>query len=419
MLERAVAASSAAGDARGAARAALRLAELHFESAKIPVAQGWLNRGRHYLEGCEECREHGFEAYVSARIAVATGDPAGAVANGRRGLEIARRLGSDEIEALALVFTGYGEIALGDAETGMRHVDEAAAAVLSGDVDRHVGGIVYCGLIWVCCNRGDWQRAAQWSESFAGWCEREGMTRFSGLCQLHRAEILSVSGEANEAERELRIACDQLANLSPFAAGDAYRILGDLHLMRGDLDEAETAFRRSHDLGWEPQPGLAMLQAERGDAETALRGLRRSLDDRNWSMRQRRGLLLAVFVIIAAQQGEEAQARWAMQQLEQHPELWVTEFHNGAVARARAELAVLEGDTGRAIAAMRDAVRCWQAARAGLNLATCRLRLARFLAAEGDAAGATLELDAAESGFREWQAPRRAAECTAFRESLT
>ncbi|WP_405232476.1 winged helix-turn-helix domain-containing protein [Lentisalinibacter salinarum] len=417
-LERAVAAWSATGECTSAARVALRLAELSFEAARIPVAQGWLTRGRRYLEGCEEGPEHGFEAYISARIAVGTGDPAAAVAHARRGMEIARRLGSEEIEALALVFLGYGEIALGDVEVGMQHVDEAAAAVLSGRVGRHAGGVVYCGLIWVCCNRGDWERAAQWSETFSRWCQREGMTRFSGLCQLHRAEVLSVSGEAAEAERELHIACDQLASFSPFAAGDAYRILGDLHLMRGDLEEAENAFRRAHDLGWEPQPGLALLQAERGDAGTALRGLRRSLEDRNWSMRQRRGLLLAVFVIIAAQHGDEDAARWAMEELEQHPELWVTAFHNGAVARARAELAALGGDTGRAVAEMRDAVRCWQAARAGLNLATCRLRLARLLAASGDAAGARLELEAAESCFREFRAPARAAECAVLRKSL-
>jgi DNA-binding winged helix-turn-helix (wHTH) protein len=418
LLERAVAAWSAKGDCRGAARAALQLAELAFEAGRVPVASGWLTRGRRILERCEESWEHGFEAYISARMSVATGEPEAAVEHGRRGLAIAGRLGDEEIDALARMYLGYGEIALGNVEDGFRMVDDAAAAVLSGSLGPRAGGIIYCGLIWVCCNRGDWERAAQWSDSFTRWCEREGMTRFSGLCQLHRAEVLSVSGEVTEAENELKIACEQLADYSPFATGDAFRILGELYLMRGELDQAEAAFRRAHDLGFDPQPGLALLQAERGDPQTAIRGLRRSLDDHNWALRQRRGLLLAVFVVIACQNGDDEQARWAMHELDKHPELWESEFHNGAVARARAEVALLDNDTDVAVARMRDAIRSWQTARAGLNLATCRLRLAQLLAEQDDITGATLELDAAESCFESRQAPARVEACQDLRHSL-
>jgi tetratricopeptide (TPR) repeat protein len=418
ILERAVAAWSAKGDSPGVARTALQLAELTFEAGRLPVARAWLARGGRILQSCNESWEHGFEAYINARIAVATGDPEAAVEHGRRGLAIASRLGDEEIDALARMYLGYGEIALGNVEDGFKLVDDAAAAVLAGSLGPRTGGIIYCGLIWVCCNRGDWERAAQWSDSFTRWCEREGMTRFSGLCQLHRAEVLSVSGEVVEAENELKIACDQLADYSPFATGDAYRILGELYLMRGELDQADKAFRRAHDLGWDPQPGLALLQAENGDPQAAILGLRRTLDDRDWALRQRRGLLLAVFVIIAAQNGEEEHARWAMRELERHPELWKSEFHNGAVARARAELACLEGQTDRAVSSMRDAIRSWQAARAGLNLATCRLRLAQFLAEHGDVGGALLELDAAESCFESGLAPARVRACRELRRSL-
>jgi DNA-binding winged helix-turn-helix (wHTH) protein len=418
VLERAAAAYSAKGDVRGAGRAALRLAEIAFESARLPVAHGWMTRGRRHLRSCEEGWEHGFEAYVAARIAVATGDPEAAVRNGRRGLEIGERIGSEEIEALARIYLGYGEIALGNVGEGIRLVDEAAATVLSGNVGPRAGGIIYCGLIWLCCNRGDWQRAAQWGESFDRWREREGMTRFTGLCQLHRAEVISISGNATEAEREIRIACDQLAAYSPFAVGDAFRLLGDLHLMRGDLEQADIAYRRAHDLGWDPQPGLAMLQAERGETEAAVRGLLRSLDDHNWALRQRRGLLLALLVVIAARHGDRGRAVAAMAELERHPELWAGEYNNGAVARARAELAVLEGRLDAAIAAMREAVRSWQAARAGLNQAICRLRLAELLGDAGDLAGASLELDAAESSFDAQRAPRRAEACRRFRASM-
>jgi DNA-binding winged helix-turn-helix (wHTH) protein/ATP/maltotriose-dependent transcriptional regulator MalT len=417
-LARAIAACSANDDCRGVARAAFRLAEIAFEGGRLPVAQGWFTRGQRALEDFDEGWEHGFAAYVSARIATVRADPETARDHARRGLEIGRRLGSDDIEAMNLVYLGFAELTLGNIGKGAACIDEAAAMVLAGNVDLRAGGIVYCGVIWVCCNRGDWQRAAHWSDSFTQWCERSGMTRFSGVCQLHRAEVLSISGGAAEAEAEIEKAREQVASCSPYAEGDSFRILGDLLLMRGDLNGAENAFRRAHELGWDPQPGLAMLQAERGDREMAIRSLSRSLDDRNWVLRQRRALLLAQLAIIAAQHGQRERATQAIAELRQNPELWESEFHGGAVARAQAEVSVLEGRPDEAVASMRDAIRHWQAARATLNQATCRFRLAQLLAEEGDTASALLELDAARSGFESMRAPTRVQACDELRASL-
>lgn len=418
LWERAVTAYSVRNDTAGAARAALYLAEMAFESARFSVAQGWLKRARRYLETCREGPEHGFEAYVSARIAVASGNPELAVEHGQRGVRIGNRIGNEGISALARIYLGYGEIALGNFERGIGLVDESAAAALSDDVAPRIRGIVYCSLIWLCCNRGDWQRAAEWGERFDNWCDREGKIRFSGLCQLHRAEVLSVSGSPVKAETEIRMACDQLAAFSPFASGDAFRIMGDLHLMRGDVEQADAAYRRAHDLGWDPQPGLALLQAERRETQAAIRGLLRSLDDHNWALRQRRGVLLASLAIIAARAGERSHAVNALAELDRHPEYWTSEYNNGAVARARAELAHLEGNSNDAVTAMREAIRSWQAARAGLNTAICRFRLSQILAEQGDDAGALLELDSASAAFDALQAPLRAEKCAAFRADL-
>jgi len=417
-LERAAAAFAAKGDRRGSARVALRLAELAFESGRMSVAQGWLARGRRYLNGIDECFEHGLEAYVSARLSVAGGQPHAAREHARRGLKIGQRLANDDIEALGRAYLGFAELSLGHVDVGMPLMDEAGAAVLAGSVSPWVGGIIYCGLIWACCNRGDWGRATQWADSFTNWCERSGMKRFSGLCQLHQAEVVSISGPAEEAEKQIRKACTQLAQYSPFAEGDAFRVLGDHQLLRGDLDAAETSYRRAHDLGWDPQPGLAMLQAERGDAQSAILGLERSLADSNWAVQQRRGLLLAQLVIIAARAGDRARAKRAMDELESSPGLWASDYHGAAVARARAELAALEGNLGGAVTIMRETIRSWRAARATLNLANCRFRLAEWLAQQGDVPGAILEVDAAYSCFEAMGAPERLRACERFREAL-
>jgi predicted negative regulator of RcsB-dependent stress response len=136
-------------------------------------------------------------------------------------------------------------------------------------------------------------------------------------------------------------------------------------------------------------------------------------------LQQRRALLLAQLVILAAGYGQRERATKAMAELEQNPELWESDFHGGAVARARAEFAVLEGKPDEAIASMRDAIRHWQAARATLNQATCRFRLAQLLADEGEIASALLELDAAQSSFVSMRAPMRVKACDELGNSLS
>ncbi len=188
--------------------------------------------------------------------------------------------------------------------------------------------------------------------------------------------------------------------------------------MRGDLGEAELAFRRAHDLGYDPQPGLALLQTERGDTAAAIRGLQRALEDRNSALQQRRGLLLAALVVAYAGNREIDRARDARAEIEQCPELWASEFTNAAGARARAELAVAEDNLREAVAAMRAAAGSWRAARAELCQALARLRLGELLALEGDADAAALELDAAESAFTRLGAGQRAVQCARLRKSI-
>ncbi len=419
LLERAAAASSARGDARGVARSALRLASLEFDSGRLSVARGWLNHGVRHLTGIDESWEHGFAECVKARVGIASDDPEAAAAAGRTAVDVGRRLGSEDIVAIGLLYLGYAELTLGRIDEGMSRVDEAAAMVIGGNVSAWAGAVLYCGLIWLCCNRGDWQRAMQWTDGFTRWCERGGLSQFSGLCQLHRAEVLVASGKAEDAEAEIERACTQLARHSPWAEGDAFRILGELRLLCGDLAGAETAFRRAHERGWDPQPGLAMLMAERGDAQSAIRGLTRAIAEKNWALQHRRGVLLARLAIIAARNGDAARAREALIELDARPALWSSDSHAAVVAEARAELAAQEGDASQAISRMQDAVRQWQTAASGLSLAAARFRLAQLLAAEGDRSAALLEVDAARSAFDSAGAAPRVQECALFREMLS
>ena len=399
-LERAVAAHAAVGDRRGAARAALQLANLEIERRATAVAQGWRNRAATLLAPVEESAEHGLLAWINSRLAIFAGNLEEALAQAARALDIGRRLDDPELEALAVNYQALAYLALGDMDRGVPLLDEAAATVLSGRVGPWAGGMVFCAVIWGCVNRGDWQRANEWIEHFQRWVERHGVAPFSALCRLHRAEVLTLRGDFEEAERELLDLRETLSTSAPYAEGDLYRVLGEVRLARGDLDGADAAFRSAYELGWDPQPGFALLQVKRGQADKALRALERCLNERSWAPRQRRGMILAHFVVVAVAAGELVRARETLAELEENTASWNPPSLAALAIRARAELAFAEGRHAEAIAGLRRAAGIWKDVGSPFNEGSLRVRTAEFLKADGDPEAAELELAAAERVFR-------------------
>jgi DNA-binding winged helix-turn-helix (wHTH) protein len=418
-LERAVAAHASVGDRRSAARAALALAQVQFEQGEIALAKGLHKRADSFLAGEKESTEHGTLEWLAARFAFGEGDFEEALRRSVGARAIGKRLRDADIEAMALLYQGGATLALGDPTRGIALQDEAAAAALAGEVKPLIGSLIYCGVIAGCRNHGDWERAAHWVEHFTRWCERSGLSAFPGTCRLYHGEVLSVRGRLAEAEKEINQACTELPMGAPWAAGDAYRVLGEIRLARNDLEGAEVAFRRAHELGWDPQPGYALLQVARGRAGAAVRGLERALEDQRWSNRQRRGLLLAYLVIVAQAAGQSDHAREALKELDEHPELWSAPALAATVERARAETALSEGRLTDAISSLRRGAQRWQEIGSPLNVASYRLRLAELLCGEGDYEAAELELSAASSLFRQAGVTARLRSCEQLRRSLS
>lgn len=418
-LERAVAAHLAAGDRRGAVRVALALSHVQFELRELAVAKGWHQRAGSLIADQDETHELGLLEVSASRFAVAEGEFQQAAHHAETAVAIGRRLADADVEALGLVYLGHAFLSQGEVRRGTPLLDEAAAAVLTGEVSPLIGGVIYCGVVWGYRNLADWQRASQWVDHFTRWCEQSGLSTYSGSCSLHRAEVLSLRGELVEAEEAIQAACGLLPENSARVEGEAYRILGDLHLTRGDLDSAESAFRRAHELGFDPQPGYALLQLARGKPDAAIRGLERALADQNWSVRQRRGLLYTHLAIIAAGAGRPELAHRVLEDLESDSNIWSTPALAALHARARGEVAFAEARLQEAIASLRRAVDIWQDIGSPLNVADVRLRLAEFFIADKDPPAAELELSAAESAYQKFdQIPLHLRRCEELRDAL-
>ncbi|HWO69572.1 MAG TPA: adenylate/guanylate cyclase domain-containing protein [Actinomycetota bacterium] len=409
--ERAYGLYLARGDRARAAFVALTLRREHISKLASSVANGWLQRAERLLEGEPPSPAHGYLELARGAEPWGRGDLETALDHMERAARIAEEFDDPNLRAFAAMYRGMVLIALGTVEEGLALIDEVSAAAVGGELGAYTTGAVFCNAIGVSRDLADYRRAIEWSEAAKRWCERHAMTGFPGICRVHRAEVMRVVGAWEEAERELRRACDELFSFSPIHAGAAFHELGEVRLRTGDLAGAEEAFARANELGEDPQPGLALLLLARGDAAAAAASIRRSLEG-TWD-HLARARLLPVEVEAARIRGDPAAARAAAQELAEIGERFGSTAIRAAAEAAAGAVALLEGSPGDAVRRLGRARQLWREVDAPYEAARAEALLAEACLAEGDQAGAAFALRSARATFERLGAvpdARRAAD---------
>jgi len=416
-LERAVAQRDADGDALGAARATLLLVQIRVDHKQAAIARGLLQRASRYLDGRTAVVERGHFAWMASRMALGNGELDLALELADEACILGRTLHDPDVECLGLVYRGHALMAQGDVANGLAQHEEAAAVIRLGGVRSWVAGWALCSILYAARYRCDWLRAAQFAEAFCEWSRASSMPAFPGTCQLHRAAVLGFQGELERAASEVRSAAELLARAAPWAEGDAYCVLGDIQLSVGDTEGAEASFRQAHALGWDPQPGLARLHLLTGRPTLAQRGLERALEEADFTLRERRGLLLCMLVHAAVAAGDVERARETLHVLATDPQMLATDALRAMHCCAEAELALHDREFKLAAQQLRRAVRHWREVGSPVGEAETRMRLAECLLQDRDASGTELELHAMESNLAPVAAAHR-VRLTALRDAL-
>jgi tetratricopeptide (TPR) repeat protein len=399
-LERAHEIHVACDDPRGALRTALALCYANADACHQAVAASWWKRAEELISRVPDGPERGLHAWFLGRKLGDQGDLDGHEESARQALEIAHRFGDRNVEALALVDLAHVATARGQTSNAMDAIDRATSLALAGEIGVLESGLVFCNAIWSCRCRGDWGRAGEWTDSANRWVARQQVAYFPGLCRVHRSEVLRIRGELAAAERESLEATRLLTSAIPRWAMIAYVELGEVRRRKGDMPEAMTAFQRALELGWDPQPGLALLVLAQGDPVSAHKAIERVFrQPASTLLYEDRANLLRARVTIAIAAGALEIAEASVVELETLAEGDSTPWDSASSAQSRGELELARGRTEAAVEHLARARAVWAELDAPYELAVCREILGKALRSDGDHQGALLEFGAARRIF--------------------
>ncbi len=406
--ERAYAASLAAGDDLGAAGAAVRVAmHLLMDTALLAPIRAWFARAERLLSDRDDTPVHAWAAVAHTYERMLSGDFASARESARRAIEIGTRC-DPAAAAVGRIAEARSLILQGDVEEGVALLNEAAAAMVAGEIDPVSTGIVYCEVVCAFQALGQYDLAEQWTEAMERWRHGQPVGSIHGRCRIHRAEILRLRGSSAEAEREILMACEELRPYLRREFGWPLTELGRIRLRKGNIDGAEDAFVAAHEAGWDPQPGLALVHLARGDLASAAASIRDALDrpstvpSKEWppSSDLRRAPLLEAQVEIEAAAGNLAQARSAADELGRVATQYRSKALAAGAALARGRVALAGGDSAGATRDFEAAAQQWSDIGAPYETAVARMSLAQALRADGKEERARLELRAAHATFK-------------------
>jgi DNA-binding NarL/FixJ family response regulator len=373
------------------------------------VANGWLQRARRLVEELPPSAEHAWLSLIEASFHLDT-DAAAVLRLSTEAAEHARMHGGIDVEMTARTLQGLALVSLGRVEEGTRLLDEGTAAATAGELhDPLAIGSCCCNMIIACERARDFDRAGQWCERLAAFCERTGHRPLLALCRAHHGTVLMMRGEWRRAEEELEGAAGELSMLRPPLAGYARARFAELRRRQGRHREAHELLTaaKGHVLVPLVQAALALddddPSAALGYAEKYLRGLGSEQPIES-------AAALELSVPIRIRLGELDLARAVHSRLAAIADAVATDPLRAAERRAAGWIEVAAQDADTARLAFEDAIELYERSVAPFEAAQTRVALARALAAQERADSALEAARAALAAFEELGAERASIE---------
>lgn len=397
------------GDIDSAARCAAWLVMFLKDMGEPARGNGWLSRAKHLLEGMPgPCAAEGYLLIPAALGLLRSGAPEAGQGLFSRALELGTTFDDKDLQAMARLGIGTSHVSLGQVEEGLELLDEVMVSVTAGEVSPIPAGIIFCAVLGSCRLSNDVRRAHEWTAALERWCgDRPDMVMFSGQCQAYRAELLILHGAWEEALAVARAAEGRVRKGDPDATFGSWYQQGEVFRLQGFVEEAAKAYATAAGTGFEPVPGIALLELAEHKTAQAQATLRRAMAGAD-SINRRRLLPTVVEVELAA--GDMAAARFALNELSEPTHEDGRPLELAMAAHAAAQVLLAEGQPQAALREARRAWRIWYSLEAPYEAARCRVLAGRACALLGDPDSAAMEFEAAKAEFADLGATPAVAE---------
>lgn len=400
------------GDDVAAARMAMWLGkDLEDFRGELAVARGWQRRARTLLEGKPPSAEHGWLPIFELWATLSAGEDPKAVQRGvREAVGAARACGAPDIEIVARAVEGQALVGEGRIEEGFAALDEAAAAVLGGELQEETWATaVFCCLIYACERVRDFGRAAQWCQRMRDVADRLCHAGTQGLCRAHYGAVLTCQGKWGEAEEALSEAAGYFEASWPPQEAEVTVRLGELRRRQGRVAEATELWRR---VSWHPRAALglahvALAEGRLRDARELADRFSRHVPEGN-RLERLAGLELVIRLCAASEDVKTATE--ALAELERLADEATTRPLYGALYSCKAVVAGASGEPERARAYFEDATAYFEQSGMPFESAQARLELARVLIACDRPGRARDEVSAARDALGQLDPGRAAGE---------
>jgi DNA-binding CsgD family transcriptional regulator len=385
---------------RAAALVAATLADLHTSWFGNRIAgRAWVTRARRLLEGEDPCVEQGYVEL--AVIACEAGEPGEVAHAASLALDLAREFDDIELEVRALSDSGYALVAQGRLDEGFARLDEAMAALSSGEVQSPaVACMSFCALLAACDRTGDVGRAEEWTRVIAAAVTDPFGGRPRALhmhCRLVYGSVLCTAGRLPEGEAALLEALGPEGSAIYAHRAEAAVRLASLRLLQGRVDEAAelVAPFEERPSSCEVMTRVHLLKGEPELANAvARRGLAGAGDDC-----LRLGALRAVLVEASLARDDVDSAAEHADSLDELATTTQCRLLRADAALAHARVAAARADPAGAIAHLERAAAELHADERPLLRAIVALELAEALAEAGDRGAAIDQCRAAITAF--------------------
>ena len=385
------------GDRARAARCTFWLAITFLLRGERGQSNAWTARGQRLVEN-RDCVERGYLAVAVAEQQLRDGHADAAHATGADAFAIGESFKDPDLTAVARHVQGRALIQRGDVGAGLTCLDEMMLAVVGGELLPIMTGRMYCSVIDTCRQVYALGRAREWTSAFSSLCEREpDMVAFTGVCLVHRAEIMQLLGAWPDALAEACRACERSQRADRKPPGAALYQQAEIYRLCGEFAKAEDAYRAASELGFEPQPGLALLRLAQGRCDAACAAIRRLTGATSDRLRRARLLPAHLEIMLAA--GDVEDARGARDELRELARVFDADVLRAVVAQADGAIALGEGHADAALDPLRCAFELWERLEAPYEAARVRVLIGHACRALADDEAAELEHQAAKSVF--------------------